>query len=119
MSIADADVVGGTISVADARSGETYVADAIAGKLKLEALKGPFSFQGEANFGGSGYGLRLSSGPLDDKGAATVSVFVLPDPEISITHTGSPSSRSTVVAASTASRATRSYDSPSHFRTTA
>ena len=76
VSIADADVVGGTISVADARSGETYVADAIAGKLKLEALKGPFSFQGEANFGGNGYGLRLSSGPLDDKGAATVSVFV-------------------------------------------
>ena len=74
VSIADADVVGGRLEVSDARSGETHVAEGIDGRLRLEALKGPFAFQGDATVDGGEYVLRVSTGKLDDAGATTLSL---------------------------------------------
>ena len=76
VSIADADVVGGRVQVIDARSSETHVADGIDGRLRLEALKGPFSFQGDATVDGLDYAVRLSTGKLDEAGATTLSLSV-------------------------------------------
>ncbi|MDO8360536.1 MAG: AsmA family protein, partial [Devosia sp.] len=69
VSIANADVVEGTLRLADARSGESYAVEAINGQLRLEALHGPFSFQGTASFDGAGYGLRIGTGAFDQSGA--------------------------------------------------
>ena len=79
VSIDHADVVGGLVRLSDARSGETHTADAINGELTLAALKGPFSFQGSANFAGTGYTLRVATGQLDDAGATTLSLHVAAD----------------------------------------
>jgi len=50
--------------------------------------------------------------PLSDW---TISVFALPDPEMNITHTGSPSSRAIFATENMMSRASVSHDFPSHF----
>ena len=49
VSIADADVVDGTIGLTDARSGETQLSR-VNGKLRLDALDGPFAFQAMSPF---------------------------------------------------------------------
>ena len=48
VSIANATIVAGRLQLTDARSDETYVAEAVNGDLRLDAIKGPFSFQGSA-----------------------------------------------------------------------
>ena len=65
VSIADADVVDGTIGLTDARSGETQQLSGVNGKLRLDALDGPFAFQGNVAISGVGYGVRVSTGKLD------------------------------------------------------
>ncbi|MEO6014927.1 MAG: AsmA family protein [Devosia sp.] len=76
VSIDNADVRDGSIRLADARSGKVYAVDAIEGALKLEALKGPFSFQGTATLDGAGYGVRVGTGKLDEAGATNLSLYV-------------------------------------------
>ncbi len=73
ISIADAQVTGGTVQLSDARSGKTYIASNVAGAVKLEALRGPFSFQGTGEVDSVAYSLRLSSGALEPDGSAQVS----------------------------------------------
>ena len=79
VSIADADVIDGTIRLADARSGASYAVEAIQGQLRLELLQGPFSFQGTASYQGAGYGVRVGTGTFSDAAASTLSVYVKPD----------------------------------------
>lgn len=73
ISIADAQVTGGTVRLSDARSGKTYTASNVAGAVRLEALRGPFSFQGTGEVDSVAYSLRLSSGTLEPDGTAQVS----------------------------------------------
>ena len=79
VSIANAEMVDGAIRLADARSGESYAVEAINGQLRLEALRGPFSFQGTANLDGAGYGLRVGTGAFDASGATTLSAYLKAD----------------------------------------
>ncbi len=79
VSIANADVVEGALRLADARSGESYAAEAINGKLQLEALRGPFSFQGTASLDDAGYGLRVGTGVFDDAGATNLTLYIKAD----------------------------------------
>jgi hypothetical protein len=76
VSIANATVTGGSLRLIDGRSGATYVADGINGQLKLDALKGPFSFQGTASVDHAGYGVRVGLGKFDAAGATSVSLYV-------------------------------------------
>ncbi len=76
ISIDNAEVVGGTLRVADARAGETYEVEGLSGQLRLEALGGPFSFSGGAAFGGRDYALRVATGPLDAAGTTTLSLYL-------------------------------------------
>lgn len=78
VSIDNADVVEGAIRLSDARSGQTYAADAINGQLKLEALHGPFSFQGTAKLNGAGYRVRVGTGQFS-AATTTLSLYVKPD----------------------------------------
>lgn len=79
VSIANADVRDGILRVADARSGEVHAAEAIAGELRLEALQGPFSFQGRATLDGRPYALRVSTGRSDGAGSTSLSYYVQPE----------------------------------------
>lgn len=79
VSIADAAIVGGRIQLVDERSKQTYVAEAISGELRLDAIKGPFSFQGSGKIDGAAYALRVSSGRLDEAGATTLSLYLQPN----------------------------------------
>ena len=78
VSIDNADVVDGSVRLSDARSGQTYAAEAINGELKLEAIDGPFSFQGTATLKGAGYGVRVGTGKFA-AGATTLTLYVKPN----------------------------------------
>lgn len=78
ISVANATISGGEIRVSDNRSGEAYLATGIDGELKLEALRGPFSFAGSGTMDGQGYGLRLTTGVLADDGTAALSASLRP-----------------------------------------
>lgn len=78
ISIANAVISGGTVLLNDGRTGENYRATDIAGDLRLEALRGPFSFQGTGSVGGKGYALRVATGALDADGAGTLSLNLRP-----------------------------------------
>jgi hypothetical protein len=76
VSIDNAEVVAGTLRVADARADRTYEVDELSGQLRLEALGGPFSFSGTAQVAGADYALRLATGTRDAGGATTLSLYV-------------------------------------------
>ena len=76
VSIADAEIVGGRVQLADARSDATYVAEGITGELRLDSIKGPFSFQGNGTLDGAAYMMRVSTAQLDDAGATTLSLYL-------------------------------------------
>ncbi len=76
VSIANAAIVGGRVQLADARSGETHVAETITGELRLDSIKGPFSFQGSGTLDSAAYTMRVSTAQLDDAGATTLSLYL-------------------------------------------
>jgi len=78
ISVANATISGGEIRVSDNRSGEAYLASGVTGELKLDALRGPFSFSGSGTVDGQGYGLRFTTGALADDGTATLSANLRP-----------------------------------------
>lgn len=78
ISVANAQIVEGSIVLADARSGETFEARGIGGELRMEALRGPFSFQGNGDYDGQRYAARLTTSALDAGGATQLSGFVRP-----------------------------------------
>jgi hypothetical protein len=79
VSIANAELVGGRVQVADARSGTIYVAEGINGSLRLESITGPFNFSGSGTLDGANYSMRVSTGKLDDAGAATLALYLQPE----------------------------------------
>ncbi|WP_055045163.1 AsmA family protein [Devosia sp. A16] len=78
ISVANAVVTAGSIRLRDGRSGETYIASGVSGELKLEALRGPFSFQGTGNVDGAVYALRVTTGQLDAEGGGTLAMSLRP-----------------------------------------
>ncbi len=79
ISIANALIRNGSVQVKDARSETTYVADHVSGELRLEALRGPFSFQGSAALDGMRHALRITAGKLDDAGSGQLSASLRPE----------------------------------------
>ena len=78
ISIADAVVTGGRVEIDDRRTGGSYIATDVAGDLRLEALRGPFAFQGSGKVDGAGYALRVATGQLDAEGAGTLTLNLRP-----------------------------------------
>lgn len=81
ISVANATVSGGEVRISDNRSGEAYLATNVRGDVKLDALRGPFSFAGSGMVDGQGYGLRLTTGTLAADGTATLSASLRPTDE--------------------------------------
>ena len=81
VSIANAQIVDGTVRLADARSGETFSAANVDGELRLEAVRGPFAFQGTAEVGGAPYGLRFATSALREDDVTQVTAFIRPTDE--------------------------------------
>ncbi len=81
ISVANAVVSGGTVKLHDARAGQTYIASNVTGELKLEALRGPFSFQGNGNVDGAVYALRVTTGQLDVEGGGSLALSLRPADE--------------------------------------
>lgn len=78
VSIADARLAGGTVTLADARSGRTFEATGISGDLQLTDLRGPYALQGMGAFEGRPYSVRVSSTTLGPDGSTKLSVFLRP-----------------------------------------
>ena len=78
VAVTSAQVVDGKVVVSDARTDETVAVEAITGELRMEALRGPFSFQGEGAYGGATYAVRLSTAAIDAQGGTQLSAFVRP-----------------------------------------
>ena len=89
VSVARAEIEGGTVTIIDQRSDKTLVVDAIAGELSMAALRGPFAFQGSGNYQGAGYRARIATSALDDADSGQLTVFVAPaDESFSLTAEG-------------------------------
>lgn len=76
VSIANAELVGGSIRLTDARAETTTIIDRIDGQLRLDAMQGPFGFQGQARLDGNGFGVRVGAGKLDANGATALSLYL-------------------------------------------
>lgn len=78
ISVANAQIVEGSVVLSDARTGETFAVGNIDGEVRMEALRGPFSFQGDGDYDGQSYALRLATLAVDAAGATQLSAFVRP-----------------------------------------
>ncbi|MEO6395510.1 MAG: AsmA family protein [Devosia sp.] len=76
VSVAEALVADGRLRIDDQRTGTAIEVSGIEGEVRLDSLRGPFSFQGSSNYGGASYGVRLSSGKAGADGATPLSLFV-------------------------------------------
>src|SRR5690606_31591485 len=81
LSVARAEVVDGSIAINDLRSGDFVGASSISGEIRVDALRGPFGFQGEGRYGDALYSARLSSSAIDDLGGMQLSVYLQPKSE--------------------------------------
>lgn len=81
VSVAYAQIVDGTVRLADARSGETFSAANVDGELRLEAVRGPFAFQGTAEVGGAPYGLRFATSAMREDETTQVTAYIRPSDE--------------------------------------
>ncbi|HEY4199736.1 MAG TPA: AsmA family protein [Devosiaceae bacterium] len=79
VSIGNATITNGTLSVADMRAGDAVTIDGLNGDIKLQALRGPFAFQGSGSVGDQRYALRVSTSAMDAQGATRLSAFAQPD----------------------------------------
>lgn len=79
ISVANATITQGAVRLTDKRTDESYMAGAINGDLSLGALKGPFTFQGSATYGDTGYGVRITTSAVDAAGAAQLALAVRPE----------------------------------------
>ncbi len=78
ISVANATLTGGTLTLADFRTGQDYVASGIGGELRIDALRGPFSFQGTGSYEGKPYAVRLTTGALEAEGGGTLALSLRP-----------------------------------------
>lgn len=62
LSISEAVITAGRLSLIDDRSGDDSAITDIQGTLKLESLEGPVSFQGSGRYDGERYASRITTG---------------------------------------------------------
>jgi hypothetical protein len=81
VSAASAQIIDGMVRLADGRSGETFAVGNVDGEFRIEAVRGPFAFQGTGEMGGAGYGLRVATTVLQTDGATKLTAFIRPSDE--------------------------------------
>src|SRR5690606_6574770 len=88
VSVAGARIVDGSVRLADARVDQTFIADNVDGTLRLDALRGPFAFQGSGDYGGNSYDLRITTDAMDAEGAARIAALARREGGFSISTEG-------------------------------
>ena len=89
LSISDARITDGTVTVSDRRSGATEVATAINGALHLQSWTGPLTFEGSGRYDARSFTGRFSTGELSESGSIPVSFSLRPaDQTFSFTADG-------------------------------
>lgn len=78
VAVAGAQVVDGRASFVDGRSGSTIAIADIDGELRMDALRGPFGFQGRGSYQGQVYDARVGTSALDETGASQFSLYLEP-----------------------------------------
>lgn len=78
ISVASAELADGQVTVSDSRSGDTLTVSGLAGDLRMDALRGPFAFQGRGTYEGRAFAGRIGTSVLDDDGATQVSLYLEP-----------------------------------------
>lgn len=78
VAVAAAQVVGGTALLTDARSGTEIALSSIEGEIRMDALRGPFGFQGRASHEGRSYDARIALSALDSDDLAQASIYLEP-----------------------------------------
>lgn len=79
VSIAEADITGGSVILTDARTAEDWTLENFAGQLRISGISGPFGLQGTGLFEGETYSVRVTTSALGESGQMQVSTFVRPD----------------------------------------
>ncbi len=79
ISIAAADITGGSVRFADARTDEEWRLDGFAGQLRISGISGPFALQGNGNFQGEPYALRVNTSALGETDQMQLSMFARPE----------------------------------------
>jgi uncharacterized protein involved in outer membrane biogenesis len=88
ISVASARVVDGSVRLADARVDQNFIAGNVDGELRLDALRGPFAFQGSGDYGGNSYVIRLTTDAMDADGATRVAALARRESGFSISTEG-------------------------------
>ncbi len=78
VSVASAEIVDGALAIADARSGYRFAATDVDGELRMEAVRGPFRFQGTGDYDGQRFTTRLATSAFDGSGVAQLTAFMQP-----------------------------------------
>ncbi len=79
VSVADAEIESGTVSLTDRRSGETWQAEEFAGTLQARGLRGPFSLTGAGRYDGRAYSVRVNASQMNAEGAMQVAGHLRPE----------------------------------------
>lgn len=88
ISVASARIVDGSVRLADARIDHNFIARNVDGELRLDALRGPFAFQGSGDYGGNSYVIRVTTDAMDADGATRVAALVRREGGFSISSEG-------------------------------
>jgi len=75
LSVASARIIEGTFRLSDERSGDFWQVKNFKGEVKIPDLRGPYSLQGEGEFGGRTHGVRLNTSSLNANDEVQVSAF--------------------------------------------
>jgi len=79
VAIRNATISGGTMTLSDGRTGESWTATDVEASVRLTALRGPFSAQAAGLFDGAPYQVRVNSSDPNENGEVRLSLFVKPD----------------------------------------
>lgn len=78
ISIASADITGGAVHFSDARTDEIWRLDEFAGQLRISGISGPFALQGNGQFDGETYAVRVNTSALGETDQLQMSLFARP-----------------------------------------
>lgn len=88
LALGQANIVDGSVRLADARSGETFTVSGVGGEMKLADISGPFQFQGNASYDGGKYAVRFNTSAMDGDGSNRLTLAVQNDTGMAVTAEG-------------------------------
>lgn len=78
VSIASARFEDAIVTVTDMRSGQSRAVSGFAGDMRMTGMRGPFALQGEGEFEGGDYAIRIATSAMNAEGHMQVTSFLRP-----------------------------------------